>query len=134
MSIEITPSKQVRRKTRPIVTSIGVPIRAIPANTMAIQAASAIESFKMESPIKKLDFGSADKENQPGSPNDKSTSEEAVAPLETKITKPTEVESKVEVAKTPEMDEPLLRENPQRFVMFPIKYHEVSPIPINGHP
>ncbi|KAH6687494.1 ribonucleoside-diphosphate reductase small chain [Plectosphaerella plurivora] len=98
MSIEITPSKQ---------------------------AASAIESFKMESPIKKLDFGSADKENQPGSPNDKSTSEEAVAPLETKITKPTEVESKVEVAKTAEMDEPLLRENPQRFVMFPIKYHEI---------
>ena len=25
-----------------------------------------------------------------------------------------------------EAEEPLLRENPQRFVLFPIKYHEVS--------
>lgn len=26
-----------------------------------------------------------------------------------------------------EADEPLLRENPNRFVLFPIKYHEVRP-------
>ncbi len=28
--------------------------------------------------------------------------------------------------KAEEADEPLLQENPQRFVLFPIKYHEVS--------
>ena len=38
------------------------------------------------------------------------------------------VESKPTVAstiKTEESDEPLLQENPHRFVLFPIKYHEV---------
>lgn len=28
--------------------------------------------------------------------------------------------------KPDEIDEPILQENPQRFVLFPIKYHEVS--------
>lgn len=35
--------------------------------------------------------------------------------------------------KAEEMDEPLLRANPQRFVLFPIKYHEVCfPKPLNA--
>ena len=31
--------------------------------------------------------------------------------------------------KAEEADEPLLQENPQRFVLFPIKYHEVRDAP-----
>ena len=40
-----------------------------------------------------------------------------------------ESDDKVAVAdgiKSEEADEPLLRENPSRFVLFPIQYHEVS--------
>ena len=94
-----------------------------------IQAASAIDSFKIESPVKKLDFNTADKENAP-------LDEAAIASLANEMDsiKPTTQETKVEekpdvvVARTikpEEADEPLLQENPQRFVLFPIKYHEV---------
>lgn len=100
MSVEITPSKQ---------------------------AASAIESFKMESPVKKIDFSPADKENQPA--ECKALAALAKKMDEEKKTKVEEVEtdSKTEVAETkPEhIDEPLLQENPQRFVLFPIRYHEI---------
>ena len=105
----------------------------------------------MASPVKKLDFGSADKENAPYNPD---------APIfeEVKIQKPVEKVAqdtstpradgsivvngityypegakKEELALTvapslrpEEADEPLLQDNPQRFVLFPIKYHEVS--------
>lgn len=38
----------------------------------------------------------------------------------------TQVENSVaSTIKSDEADEPLLRENPNRFVLFPIKYHEV---------
>ena len=91
------------------------------------QAVSAIESFKMESPVKKLDF--ADKENQP-------LDEAAVTALADQVDathKPSVDETKKTEEKAPvapgikpeEADEPLLQENPQRFVLFPIKYHEV---------
>ena len=77
-----------------------------------------------ESPAKKLQFQAAGKENLPF---------DADAPIiEVELKKPVEevkVEKVVGVApgiKPEEADEPLLRENPQRFVMFPIKYHEVS--------
>ncbi|EEY20886.1 ribonucleoside-diphosphate reductase small chain [Verticillium alfalfae VaMs.102] len=101
MSVEITPSKQ---------------------------AASAIESFNIESPVKKLDFNTANKENHAGSEADslvKSMDEQA---------KPIAIEAKREEGdkavvapgiKDFEADEPLLRENGQRFVLFPIKYHEI---------
>ncbi|KAH6661090.1 ribonucleotide reductase [Truncatella angustata] len=94
MAVEITPSKQ---------------------------AASALDSLKMESPVKKIDF--AGKENAPF---------DADAPLEIETPKPTIEASKEDVAKAlaptikpDEADEPLLRENAQRFVLFPIKYHEI---------
>ena len=77
-----------------------------------------------DSPAKKLQFQAAGKENVPF---------DADAPvLEVQIQKPTEEvkqEKAVVVAPTikpEESDEPLLQENPQRFVLFPIKYHEVS--------
>lgn len=79
----------------------------------------------MESPVKKLNFNNADKENQPISSD--------VATATDIQTKPTEESTKQQEApvvapgiKEEEMDEPLLQENGQRFVLFPIKYHEVS--------
>ena len=90
------------------------------ANAFPLQAASAIESFKIESPVKKLDFG-ANKEN-------------IVEDLKAKeLVKKEDAKSAVDgkkaaaaAIKAAEADEPLLQENPQRFVLFPIKYHEVS--------
>jgi ribonucleoside-diphosphate reductase subunit M2 len=71
------------------------------------------------SPAKKIDFASADKENvfRPivGIP-DLDDEEDAA-------------DKKPTVASTirpEEADEPLLQENPHRFVLFPIKYHDVS--------
>jgi ribonucleoside-diphosphate reductase subunit M2 len=73
-----------------------------------------------DSPAKKLDFSSEDKEN-------------VFAPIVgiPMIDEPevASKESQLSVAKTikqEEAHEPLLQENPQRFVLFPIKYHEVS--------
>lgn len=71
-----------------------------------------------DSPAKKLDFGSVGKENVPAS-----VKVDAVEkPVEKTLTK-------IEAIKALEATEPLLQENPHRFVMFPIKYHEVSAIP-----
>ncbi|KAI0603465.1 ribonucleotide reductase [Biscogniauxia sp. FL1348] len=88
--------------------------------TPSKKAASAIESFKMESPVKKLDFSAAGKENAPL---------DALA-SEVESRKPTTEKSEEKAAVAPtikpeEADEPLLQENPQRFVLFPIKYHEI---------
>ncbi|EHK99507.1 Ferritin-like protein [Glarea lozoyensis ATCC 20868] len=118
--------------------------------TPSKMAASAIEDLKMSSPVKKLDFGSADKENAPVDA-DASVFEEAKSqkPIE-KVAQDTytpradgaivvngvtyypEGAKKEELAVTvapalrpEEADEPLLQENPQRFVLFPIKYHEI---------
>jgi len=80
----------------------------------------------MDSPIKKINFEAAGKENIPF---------EADAPVvsDIEIKKPIIEEVKAEekalvapTIKPEETDEPLLRENPNRFVVFPIKYHEVS--------
>lgn len=75
-----------------------------------------------DSPAKKLIFEPIDKENpQPASP---------VADV-TDLKKPhseiVKAEKPVVAAtiKPSEADEPLLQENPHRFVLFPIKYHEV---------
>lgn len=86
------------------------------------QAASAIESFKIESPVKKLDFGGANKENilvEEAKPKELVKEEVKAEEVKT-VAAPT--------IKSFEADEPLLQENPQRFVLFPIKYHEVSDI------
>jgi ribonucleoside-diphosphate reductase subunit M2 len=75
-----------------------------------------------ESPAKKLDFSSADKENvyKPivGIPDITLEDEPIATQLSTSLT-----------VKPEEADEPLLQANPQRFVMFPIKYHTVSDPP-----
>ncbi|UKZ52385.1 Ribonucleotide-diphosphate reductase (RNR), small subunit [Trichoderma virens] len=91
-------------------------------------AASAIDSFKIESPVKKINFDAANKENQP---LDESALESLAKQMDDNH-KPSETlkkeEAKPAVAPTikpDEVDEPILQENPQRFVLFPIKYHEI---------
>lgn len=77
----------------------------------------------MESPVKKLNFNAADKENQPLDQTTASTETKSV-----EQTKEMVKQEKPTVApgiKAEEVDEPLLQENPHRFVLFPIKYHEV---------
>jgi ribonucleoside-diphosphate reductase subunit M2 len=80
----------------------------------------------MESPVKKLDFVAPGKENKPFDVD--------LATLEAEIdAKHMENKAAQEVTKAVAapakaddlLDEPLLRENGQRFVLFPIKYHEV---------
>lgn len=99
------------------------------ATDISAQAASAIDSLKMESPVKKLDFGAADKENKP-------MDESAIAalagqtdaeqkPVVEEIKKGAQETAVATAIKPEEADEPILQENPQRFVLFPIKYHEV---------
>ncbi|KAL7956587.1 ferritin-like superfamily [Trichoderma compactum] len=96
--------------------------------TPSKKAASAIDSFKIESPVKKINFDAANKENQP---LDESALESLARQMDDSH-KPTETlkkeETKAAVAPTikpDEIDEPILQENPQRFVLFPIKYHEI---------
>ena len=73
-----------------------------------------------DSPIKKPVFATENKENDSniavpikGIPD---------MPEETKVVKP----SVAATIKAEEASEPLLQENPQRFVLFPIQNHDVS--------
>ncbi|TVY50879.1 Ribonucleoside-diphosphate reductase small chain [Lachnellula cervina] len=89
-------------------------------------AASGIEGLKMDSPLKKINFESAGKENAPFE-----TDATLVDDIEAKkpIVEQVKTEEKAVVVsstiKPEEADEPLLQDNPQRFVLFPIKYHEI---------
>lgn len=77
-----------------------------------------------DSPAKKLRFEPLDKENaQLDIPvlddfDLKKSQLDLVKPKEKPVVAPT--------MKELEAEEPLLKENPHRFVMFPIKYHEVG--------
>ena len=73
--------------------------------------------------MKKLDFG-VGKENMPTS-NDISFEDVVAKKGETPAVKEADLSLVAPGIKPEEMDEPLLRANPQRFVLFPIKYHEV---------
>lgn len=73
-----------------------------------------------DSPVKKLDFEPAAKENAFASPKSIDT------PVEKLTEKPIEAPKVAPGIKHTEVNEPLLQENPHRFVLFPIKYHEVS--------
>ncbi|EAW13098.1 ribonucleotide-diphosphate reductase subunit RNR2 [Aspergillus clavatus NRRL 1] len=88
--------------------------------TPSKQAASSLENLKMsDSPVKKINFGVAGKENAP------STTPVTDAPVKKIVEKPTEASTKIAAIKELEANEPLLQENPHRFVLFPIKYHEI---------
>jgi ribonucleoside-diphosphate reductase subunit M2 len=102
-------------------------VRDLNANlTSLFQAASAIQSFNIESPIKKMQLDVvANKENIQA----RYDADEVAVPIKgipafDEPTKP--VEPVEDIKKDANEDEPILRENSQRFVLFPIKYHEVS--------
>lgn len=79
----------------------------------------------MESPVKKLDLNPSDKENRPFDADAVIAAEETVlAPVDV-VKKEEEKAVVAKNIKDLEAEEPLLQENPQRFVLFPIKYHEV---------
>jgi ribonucleoside-diphosphate reductase subunit M2 len=74
-----------------------------------------------ESPAKKLDFSIANKENS-------DVAIKVVGIPELDFTEPADNKGEATVAPTikdEEKQEILLRENPQRFVLFPIQHHEV---------
>ena len=73
-----------------------------------------------DSPVKKLNFDTAGKENAPASEHTVDTT--VTKPVE----KPAEAPKAAPTIQEIEANEPLLQENPRRFVLFPIKYHEVS--------
>ena len=86
----------------------------------------------MESPAKKLQLQpEADKENVDTAAEDlRYQNDEVAIPIKGIPEQPDVPEEKKEVSvaegiKDTEADEPILQENPQRFVLFPIKYHEV---------
>ena len=79
-----------------------------------------------DSPIKKLDFGVENKENMPV------VLESSTVPDLDAVKKPLEevketalVPSVPKTIKEIEAEEPILKENPHRFVLFPLQYHEI---------
>ena len=87
-----------------------------------MKATSAIDTLKMsDTPAKKIDFSSVDKEN---------TYKAIVGIPDLDVEEVDEVDKKFHsvapTIKPEEADEPILQENPNRFVLFPIKYHDVS--------
>ncbi|KAI0014092.1 ribonucleotide reductase [Xylariaceae sp. FL0662B] len=88
-------------------------------------AASAIESLKMASPVKKLDFSAAGKENAPLDADLDTLAKDIESQKPTMEKTKEEKPAVAPTIKPEEADEPLLQENPHRFVLFPIKYHEI---------
>ncbi|KAI9718017.1 MAG: Ribonucleotide-diphosphate reductase (RNR), small subunit [Candelaria pacifica] len=76
-----------------------------------------------DSPAKKVQFVQVDKENMPEPVPVVDDLEQKKGPTET--VKAVEKVAVAPTIKPEEADEPLLQENPHRFVLFPIKYHEV---------
>lgn len=72
----------------------------------------------MASPAKKLDFASSEPM--------KAKPLVGLPPLLSKPVVEAAKGTDSAVVKAEHDDEPLLRENPNRFVLFPLKYHEVS--------
>ncbi|MDI1489323.1 MAG: Ribonucleotide-diphosphate reductase (RNR), small subunit [Ramalina farinacea] len=92
--------------------------------TPSKQVATGLDSLKMEnSPAKKLDFSAADKENAPV--NAPIVHDVDLSKPVTQIVKEEVQPAVATTIKPEESDEPLLQENPHRFVLFPIKYHEI---------
>merc|ERR1712144_111870 len=84
-------------------------------------AATGIESLKMgDSPAKKLNFGAANKENEPLNTDAPVFEDIEVKKPVVEDVKKAEIQAMVAKGFKPgEADEPLLRENAQRFVLSP---------------
>lgn len=78
-----------------------------------------------DSPAKMLQFDAADKENLPFDAPLPVAEIEALKPIVQVVKKEPLPVTVAPTIKLEEADEPLLQVNPQRFVLFPIKYHEV---------
>ncbi|PGH04611.1 ribonucleoside-diphosphate reductase small chain [Blastomyces parvus] len=91
-----------------------------------MQTASSLENLKMnDSPAKKLNFEPTGKENAT-TPVPLVLDAKLFEKRDTTPLRPEEAEKKVLTGmKALEAEEPLLRENPNRFVLFPLKYHEI---------
>ncbi|KAG8631613.1 hypothetical protein KVT40_000753 [Elsinoe batatas] len=90
--------------------------------TPSKRVAEAVENFKMESPVKQPSFSiEVNKENI-------ERDEVAIPVKGIPLDYEPEQETTASVApglKEEEAQEPILQENPNRFVLFPIKYHEI---------
>ncbi|KAL8738982.1 MAG: hypothetical protein Q9190_007905 [Brigantiaea leucoxantha] len=88
------------------------------------QLASTIKNLKVsDSPIRKVDLEALGKENLP---NDAPIVDDIDLKKPVLNTVKLEKPAVAPGIKSSEAEEPLLQENPQRFVLFPIKYHEVD--------
>lgn len=76
-----------------------------------------------DSPVKKLSFEPAEKENSPAVVDASATTQVKPAAEKPAVQEAPKVAPGI---KEQEANEPLLQENPHRFVLFPIKYHEVG--------
>ncbi len=99
---------------------------SIKADLRSTQAASGLDNLKMaDSPLKKINYDAVGKEN---------IKQDTPVVEDIDLKKPCldlvkEDVRKAVVAPTIKLEEahePLLQENPQRFVLFPIRYHEVG--------
>lgn len=90
----------------------------------------------MESPAKKLQLRSeADKENVEAryEADELAVPIKGIPVLPEKPEHPNGIHSVASSIREEEAKEPILQENPHRFVLFPIKYHEVCPRVAHGH-
>lgn len=85
----------------------------------------------MESPVKKLDLGIANKENDFQDPAVATLAQDLDAKYAAtkEVTKAPEEPATIPDLRSEELEEPILKENPHRFVLFPIQYHEVRDAP-----
>lgn len=118
MSAQATPSKQVR------ILATAAAKRAIactsPRANDACQAASAIADLSMnDSAAKKLDFSGEWEDDNVARPV------KGIPDLDDEPEEEINHPSTAPTIRKEEAHEPLLQENPHRFVLFPIKYHEV---------
>jgi ribonucleoside-diphosphate reductase subunit M2 len=122
MATQLTPSKQVRcchvvhDQTRRRVLCI---------LTGRLQAASSLKNLKMNDSPVKIAFEPTGKENISSfAPTvDLAADDKLIVAAKPTVQETPKVASGI---KELEANEPLLQENPHRFVLFPIKYHEVS--------
>ena len=84
-----------------------------------------------DSPVKKLNLEPTGKENVPTGTPTPIMDDLAVKKPITEVfdEKKKDAVTVAPTIKSFEADEPLLQENPHRFVLFPIKYHEVCVYP-----
>ena len=102
-------------------------MESVDANMFALQAPIGIENLKVSEKstttttmMKKAAFKEADKENL-----DVAVPIVGIPDIDDEDDDNSKEVSTAATIKKEEQDEPLLQENPQRFVLFPIKYHEV---------